>query len=541
MAGFRRPKVAREQFVLWSQRLDDAIPCDHPVRSFDQLMNSEAFAETFREWEQAYVCKEGQPPYHPRVLAGLYLYGMLNRIRSSRQLESASHNRLDVIWLLSGETPDHSTIAPFVTDHAKSLRKLFRDVLTVGLKAGLIKLEHVATDGTKIEADAGRGSVRSEEKIRSWLGHVDEKIAALEAEWEKNERQETTLLGDRAPWAPPGDRSEKQRLAAMQSQQTRLKKALAELSRRQEESAGNKPVKAIASTTDPTSRSMKDKEGRVKPNYNAQLAVDVSAGMVVACEVNDAAEDTGQLTLMLQQVEANCGAKPAVASADSGYNTGPELAKLEAEGIVAYLPDARTSGPTTAHSKVEAEAVAAQAQALVAAQAGQSLTDEQWKALPRDATGHLDKTTFTYDATNDSYRCPAGQSLPVLRNSRYTKKWGVAERKQYGFASNPPCAQCLQATACCAQPARGRTISRDQYEEYRERLRKRMAGETGLAIYKRRRETAEPRIGHIKQGLGVRRFLHRGVEKVRAEWTLVCTAINLSILLRHWKEVAAVL
>src|SRR5947208_3248592 len=113
MAGFRKPKVAREQFVLWSQRLEDAIPSDHPVRLFDQLIGSAAFAATFREWEQAYVGKEGQPAYHPRVLVGLYLYGMLNRIRSSRQLESASYNRLDVIWLLSGETPDHSTIAPF--------------------------------------------------------------------------------------------------------------------------------------------------------------------------------------------------------------------------------------------------------------------------------------------------------------------------------------------------------------------------------------------------------------------------------------------
>lgn len=202
--------------ILWSQRLEDAIPADHPVRLLDELPQSESFAATFRTWEREYDRFEGQPPYHPRDLSGLYLYGMLNRLRSSRQLESACSNRLDVIWLLSGQKPDHSTIAGFVTRHGRSLRKLFRGVLAVGLKAGLIKLEHVATDGTKIEADAGKGSVRSQAKIESWLGHPDEKIAALQAEWEKNERQEATLFGEQAPWAPRGSDTPEKRLVKMQ-------------------------------------------------------------------------------------------------------------------------------------------------------------------------------------------------------------------------------------------------------------------------------------------------------------------------------------
>lgn len=534
MAGFRKPEIVREQMVLWSQRLEDAIPADHPVRLFDELLGSAAFAATFLSWEGRYDRTEGQPPYHPRDLAGLYLYGMLNRLRSSRQLESACYNRLDMIWLLSGQQPDHSTIAAFVTGHGDSLRKLFREVLAVGLKAGLIKLEHVSTDGTKIEADAGKGSVRSEEKVRSWLGHLDEKIAALQEEWEKNERQEATLFGERAPWAPRGGQTTPQRLAAMQRQQARLKQALAELDRRRAESAGDKPVKAIASTTDPASRCMKDKEGRRKPNYNAQIAVDTGAGMIVASEVNDAPEDSGQLTPMLEQVEAHCGARPAAASADSGYNTGPELAALEARGITAYLPNAG------ANSEHAGEDAAAQ-DALRAVRAGEALSEAHGQALPRDPTGRIDKSAFTYQTASDTYRCPAGYSLPVLRSSRDEKKWGVAVRKQYGFAAHPPCAQCPHAAACCSKPERGRTISRDQYEEYRERLRARMDSDAGRAIYQRRRETVEPRFGWIKHDLGVRRFMHRGLEKVRTEWTWVCTAANVSILLRHWKEVAAVL
>ena len=104
-------------------------------------LRSSALAGTFAAWENEYVRCVGQPPYHPRDLAGLYLYGLLNRLRSSRQLEAACYNRLDVLWLLQRQTPDHATIAAFVRDHRPRLRQLFRDVVQVGLRAELIRLE----------------------------------------------------------------------------------------------------------------------------------------------------------------------------------------------------------------------------------------------------------------------------------------------------------------------------------------------------------------------------------------------------------------
>jgi len=98
MSGFRTPEVPREQYVPWEHRLEDAIPIDHQVRHLDALLNSEAFATTFEEMESSYVLDRGKPPYHPRDLAALYLYGMLHGIRSSRQLEAACYCRLNVIW-----------------------------------------------------------------------------------------------------------------------------------------------------------------------------------------------------------------------------------------------------------------------------------------------------------------------------------------------------------------------------------------------------------------------------------------------------------
>jgi transposase len=516
--------------VLWEQRLEDAIPMDHPVRLVDQLLKSQAFAGTFVKWEAQYDLLEGKPPYHPRDLSALYIYGMMNKLRSSRQLEGACHNRLDVIWLMSGQHPDHSTIAEFVKGHDKRLRQLFRDALQVAVKAGLVKLDHVSVDGTKVEADAGKGSVHRQETIAQALVRVDAQITALEKEWADNEQRESALLGAQTPWVPASGGSMPQRLSQMRRQQERLKAALAAIERRAAESVGPAP-KAIASVTDPDSRTMPDKEGKSKPNYNAQIAVDTTAGIIVAAQVNDRAEDKGQLTAMLDQVQENVGRLPTEASADSGYNTGPELAGLEQRSVTGYLPAHGERSDVTTESTPTSEA-------LAAAHDGAVLTDAQWQALPKEK-GRITKEAFRYDAAADGYVCPMGQTLPFLRFSSAQRGWGVSLRAQYG--GRPACATCPRAGLCCADANRGRMVNRDQYEAHRERMRARMKTDDGRSRYRLRGPTVEPRFGRIKRGLDVRRFMHRGLAAVRTEWSLVCTALNVAILLKHWLSVKQVL
>jgi transposase len=532
MSGFRTPEIAREQMVLWERRLEDAIPDDHQVRHLDLLLGSAAFSETFRKMERSYVLNLGKPPYHPGDLASLYLYGMLHRIRSSRQLEDACHCRLDVIWLMKGQTPDHSTIADFVGQHGKTLRRLFRDTLGVLIEAKLVKLSQVAIDGSKVEADAGRNSVRGEEKLRSWQTHLDEQIAALEREWAENERREANLFGQSNPWTNAPGKDAKKALGQLKRKQEKLNQALAQLKRRQEAQVGGKPPKRIASTTDPDSRSMKDKEGRSKPNYNTQVAVDDTCGAIVAAEVNDEPDDSGQLTPMVEQVIENCGDQPSSVSADSQYNTGPDLAAMEEMQIDCYLPDA-------GQNSVAAPSPEAGQEALAQIREGRELSESQWAALPRNNNKLIDKSAFAYDAEKDEYRCPSGRSLVFLRVSQDKKKWGTARRRQYGGGA--ACGPCPHVKLCCQNPEKGRLISRDQYEGHRQRLRRRMATEQGREIYKRRRHTVEPRIGHLKHNLGVRRFLRRGLEKVKTEWTMVCTAVNLGIMLRHWEQIVKTL
>jgi len=533
MSGFRKPEQPRDQLVLWSQRLEDAISASHPVRQFDILMRSPAFGQTFSEWESEYDLWQGKPPYHPRYLSSLYLYGMMHKIRSSRQLESACYNRLDVIWLMENQRPDHSTVADFVSRHGQRLRKLFRDVLQVSMQAGLVKLNHISVDGTKIEANAGKGSVYRESNIEEMLSKIDETIDKLETEWTRNETLEKDLFGQELPWTPSGSGSDKKRLAAVKQQQKLLQEALAAIERRRKEAPGKAP-KPISSVTDPDCRLMLDKEGRRKPNFNSQVATDAENGVVVASDVSDDGVDSGQLVPMVEQVKSNCDRLPEEVSADSQYNTGPAVKYMESSEVVAYMPESGT------RSK-EKDGKSAEETALRKALSGEALSESEWASLPKDSSKHIRRIAFRYDPEADVYRCPAGQTLTFYRNNTIKTKEGKVKRKQYG--KNSACLTCPYASFCYdkKKSKRGRVINRDEYEEYRERLRCRMDSDIARERYRLRRQTVEPRIGEIKQNRSFRRFMHRGLEAAKTEWSMVCTSINIGILLRNWDKVLAVL
>ena len=174
--------------------------------------------------------------------------------------------------------------------------------------------------------------------------------------------------------------------------------------------------------------------------------------------------------------------------------------QLETMGTTAYVPEIHTRSEAATPSPEQSDA-------LAAAQAGQPLSEAQRQALPQDGEGRISKAAFVFDAGKDAYRCPAGFALPLLRTSTDRSRAGRVTRKQYHCSS---CLACAHAGMCCRDPAKGRLVNRDQYEEHRERMRARLTSEEGRRQYRRRRETVEPRFGHIKRNLGIRRFMHRG-------------------------------
>jgi transposase len=178
MSHWSAAPMDRNQVVLFAPTLDQSLADDHPVRLFAETLAALDFAE----WERAYVRVVGQPPIHPRVLAGCILYGLTLGVRSSRKLEDAAANRLDFIWLLEGRVPDHATICKFRTAFGPEIKSLFRQVGRVGIELGLVALNRVMLDGTHVQANNSRYATRRRASLREKLDALDAQVERLLAE-----------------------------------------------------------------------------------------------------------------------------------------------------------------------------------------------------------------------------------------------------------------------------------------------------------------------------------------------------------------------
>jgi len=522
MAGFRQPEMSRSQHLLWSTSLEDAIPSTHPVRVLELLLSTSVFAEEFKAWESEYDLQKGKPPYHPRYLAGLYLYGMMETIRSSRRLEAACFNRIDFRWLMEGQSPDHSTIADFVNKHKDRLRGLFKRTVELGIRSGLIQSKTWGVDGTMVQANASKESVRTQANLEEKLEKIEARINELEKEWEKNEQQERSLWGE-----PDGSSttSEVDR-QTLEQKRERLRKALDKMVERDQQRTRPRKKQPRNSVTDPESRHMPIKEGGMRPAYNAQVVTDETAGMIVGIDVTDEATDQGKLMSGLDQGKQNVGTYPEQALADSAYNTGPDLKEAEAEGIETFLPDSNKREPGRDVKVEEARRRLAE----------DELTLEERKGLPKNAQGRLDKELFVYDAERNVYRCPMNKELPFMENRRKTRASGELILKRYG--SPRTCEGCpLHAECCQKETTAFRNIDRDEYEEYRERLRDRMSQEENKERYRKRSHIAETPFGHFKGNWGFRQLLRVGLEKASAEIVVLATAFNLKKLMNYFGQI----
>ena len=144
--------IVREQRTMFAPTLDDMIDEDHEVRLLDEALRK----LDWTEWEAVCSRERGQPPIHPRVIAGLWLYGMMRRIRTSRFLEYACRHNIDFIWLAEGHTPDHSKLAEFFSLNKAPLKSLFKQVCRMAMRMGLVRLGTVAFDATRVKSANSR-------------------------------------------------------------------------------------------------------------------------------------------------------------------------------------------------------------------------------------------------------------------------------------------------------------------------------------------------------------------------------------------------
>ena len=439
-----------DQPLFLPPSVQDFVAKDHLARFVLSLVRDDL---GLAEITGTYGSERGQPPFDPTMMVALLLYSYCCGIYSSRRIARACRERVDFMSIAALDAPDFRTISDFRKRHLKSLGELFGQILQLCEKAGLVKLGHVALDGTKIKANASKHKAMSYERMGKRAAELEAEVAkwfsAAEAADAAEDKQHGDKTGDEMPdWvADKQQRAERIRQAkaeleaeAKAAAEAKLK-AAAEAKELREAEGGRKggrkaappstkpDAKAQKNFTDPESRIMKSKDGFVQA-YNAQAAVDREAQIIVAHDVTQSAVDCGQLIPMTDAIETNLGRKPAQLSADAGYCSEANLEALESRNIDAYVATGRT----------------------------------------RDAVVGTVKAGATA-ATPSPEPAGAPTRVEAMR----------AKIKAGGHASP----------------------------------------------YRLRKQLPEPVFGQIKQARGFRQFLLRGIEKVRAEWAIVCTVHNL--------------
>ena len=357
------------QPFLLPPSLQDWLPENHLARFIAELADGLDLSKIY-----AYYGRRdgrGKAAYHPVMMVRSLLYGYCTGIMSSRRMERASYEDVAFRYLCANQHPDHDTIASFRQQHLPVLADLFTQVLQLCNKAGLVKLGHVAIDGSKQQANASKHKAMSYDRM-------DEKAAQLKAEVEKLLAQaaETDAAedglhgkgkrGDELPAELARRESRLKKIAeakASLEQEAReraeaQKKAVEEKleqRRKKEEETGKKiggrppqvpdpeqarpEAKDQRNFTDPESRIMPDgaRKGSFVQAYNVQIAVDSEAQIIVAAEITQQTNDKQQLAPMLDQVVKNMGAKPVAATADTGYFSADQINDERAAGIDLYI------------------------------------------------------------------------------------------------------------------------------------------------------------------------------------------------------------
>jgi transposase len=364
---FRPWKI--DQVQLLPPSVQDFVPEDHLSRFIVALVRESLDLSAITA---SYTSGLGQPPFDPWMMTSLLLHGYAIGVYSSRRIAKACMERADFMMIAALDPPDFRTISDFRKRHLKALADLFVQVLKLAEAAGLVKLGHVALDGTKIKANASKHKAMSYERMKKreaeLQGEVNRWLAAAEAA----DAEEDKVFGkDRRGDEMPGWVADKQkRLARIREAKAALEAeakeaAAAQAKARQEaeeerKAAGRKKpdkkakppsahpeAKAQRNFTDPDSRILLTKDGYIQ-GYNAQAAVDSKAQIIVAHGLTPSMSDQDQPVPLADGIEKNLGRKPKEASADAGYLSEANLQALADRGIGAYIATGRAKHPADA-------------------------------------------------------------------------------------------------------------------------------------------------------------------------------------------------
>ena len=370
---FRPWKI--DEPLLLPPAVQEFVAKDHLAHFVLSLVREDVDLE---EITCTYRGERGQPPFDPGMMTALLLYSYSCGIYSSRRIAKACRERVDFMRIVGFDAPDFRTISDFRKRHLKALGGLFGQILRLCEKAGLVKLGHVALDGTKIKANASKHKAMSYERMEKRAAELEAEVAKWLSAADAADAKEDSLhgrdkTGDEMPDWVADKKQRAERIRKAKAELETEARAAAEAKRRADVEAAEKregrrkpgrkaappseepDAKSQKNFTDPESRIMKSKDGFVQA-YNAQAAVDAQAQIIVAQDVTQSPIDCGQLVPMTDAVEVNLGRKPEQLSADSGYCSEANLAALENRSIDAYVATGRAKDAAAGTADSEATA-----------------------------------------------------------------------------------------------------------------------------------------------------------------------------------------
>ncbi len=472
MSNIYKKGENRKQQLLFPPSIDEYVDENNQVRAIEdyvELLDMVKLGFT----KSALNASDGQPAYHPKLLLKIYIYGYLNKIRSSRRLEIEISRNIEIMWLCSGLKPSYKTIANFRKENSKPLKKVFREFTLLCKELDLITGELVAIDGAFLRANASKNQLILKKSVIQDLKTINEKIDAYLTKMEFLDSEEKK---EKALQPLPTNN-----LVKMKTKKEKLDQDLELL-----EEMGITQY----NRTDPDAKLM------VKPShnlmaYNSQIVVDDTFKFIVATEVSGDNNDYGKLYNMAIETKDITQNDTITIVADTGYYSAKEISKCQEDDINAVV------------------------------------------AIPKNEKTQKDKgyylhSDFVYKKDSDSFTCP-NQQILTKSNSVIMKENGT---KNYVYrAGSKTCNACPLRDNCIPNKTAYKRVSCLEYADiviaYKEKMKTIKAKE----LIKKRGSIVEHPFGTIKRHLGWDHFLVRGIEKVSGENALIMFSYNFRRLL----------
>jgi len=485
----RFQKIDREQLSWRSMNVERLIGEDHPARAiwdFIGKLNLTGYTKHVRAVE-GYA---GRPLLNPQLLISLWIYAYSQGVGSARAIERLCKHDPAYQWLTGMEVVNAHSLSDFRVKHEEELKGLFVQILGLLSAEGLITLERVTQDGTKIRAWAAQGSFRSKDRIEKAIEAARQQVKAVDEVSE----EETSR------------RVEKARQRAFRERKERLEKALEQFDKNKAEGGVKHKERPKVSVTDPEARIMKQSDGGFAPSYNEQVNTDAANGLIVAVGVTQAGNDLNQLTSGVERVEENFGETPKQVLADGGYVSRDNIVAMDSKEVDFIAPQCD--------------------------EAGKAKSNYDSLGISRE----YGKSQFVYDDAANAYRCPEGKTLHLKsKDERGSKVLHL-----YG-ADMADCQNCVAKGQCCPNSKSGRTVQRIEELPQVTKFREKMGTERAKEIYRQRSQIAETPNLWIKSKFRLRQFNVRGLKKVGIESLWVCLTYNICQWIRLcWKKQNAV-